>query len=227
MSQPKEFIIVAIDGGAASGKSSTARALSERFRLMHADTGSYYRFLTHELLAQGVTPEHPPSLSKALGELPLATRVEGRNARMEIGGRTPGPEIRGEAVNANVSKFAAVPAVRSFLLDYQRGQADVARSHGFNGLVMEGRDIGTVIFPDATFRFFLRADPEERARRRAREGQQDQIHERDRIDSSRATAPLAVPAGAIEIDSTFLSLEQVVGRMSAVIEEGFARGAGA
>jgi len=222
-----EFIIVAIDGGAASGKSSTARALSERFRLMHADTGSYYRFLTHELLARGVTPDDLPSLAKALEELPLATRVEGRNARMEIEGRVPGPEIRSEAVNANVSKFAAIPAVRAFLLDYQRGQADVARSQGFTGLVMEGRDIGTVIFPDATFRFFLRADPEERARRRAQEGQHDQIHERDRIDSSRATAPLAVPEGAIEIDSTFLTLEQVVSRMSTVIEDGSARGAGA
>ena len=218
MTPPSEFIIVAIDGGAAAGKSSTARALSERFALMHADTGSYYRFLTHELLERGMAADNPESVTRALENLPLATRVEGRNARMEIAGRTPGPELRSEAVNANVSKFAALPAVRTFLLDYQRGQAEVARSHGFAGLVMEGRDIGSVIFPDATFRFFLRADPEERARRREREGQQDPIHERDRIDSSRATAPLTFREGAIEIDSTFLTLEQVVARMSSVIE---------
>jgi cytidylate kinase len=192
--------------------------LSERFKLMHADTGSYYRFLTHELLQRGVSADNPDSVAGALENLPLATRVEGRNARMEIGGKMPGPEIRSEAVNANVSKFAALPAVRTFLLDYQRGQAGVARAHGFAGLVMEGRDIGSVIFPDATFRFFLRADPEERARRRAREGQQDQIHERDRIDSSRATAPLTFREGAIEIDSTFLTLEQVVARMSTIVE---------
>lgn len=220
MSEPKEFFIVAIDGGAAAGKSSTARALSERFGLMHADTGSYYRFLTHELLERGVSAENPDSVARALENLPLATRVEGRNARMEIAGRTPGPELRSEAVNANVSKFAALPAVRAFLLDYQRGQAGVARGHGFSGLVMEGRDIGSVIFPDAMFRFFLRADPEERARRRAREGQQDQIQERDRIDSTRATAPLTFREGAVEIDSTFLTLEQVVARMSSVIEGG-------
>ena len=218
MTQHGSFIIVAIDGGAASGKSSTARALSERFKLMHADTGSYYRFLAHELLQRGIAPDKLDDVTRGLADLPLATRVEGRNARMEIAGRTPGPEIRSEAVNANVSKFAAIPAVRAFLLDYQRGQAGVARSHGFNGLVMEGRDIGSVIFPDATFRFFLRADPEERARRREKEGLRDQIHERDRMDSSRKNAPLSIPEGAIEIDSTFMTLEQVVSKMSAIIE---------
>lgn len=227
MTQPADFIIVAIDGGAAAGKSSTARALSERYRLMHADTGSYYRFLTHELLERGVSPDNPDEVARALENLPLATRVEGRNARIEIGGRTPGVELRSEAVNANVSKFAAIPAVRNYLLDYQRGQADVARSHGFAGLVMEGRDIGSVIFPDATFRFFLRADPEERERRRAREGQHDHIRERDRIDSSRAAAPLTFREGAVEIDSTFLTLEQVVSRMGSVIDGGAARRAGA
>jgi cytidylate kinase len=227
MTQSSDFIIVAIDGGAAAGKSSTARALSERFQLMHADTGSYYRFLTHELLARGVSADDPEPVSRALEHLPLATRVEGRNARMEIAGRTPGPELRSEAVNTNVSKFAALPAVRNFLLDYQRGQAAVARSHGFAGLVMEGRDIGSVIFPDATFRFFLKADPAERERRRAREGHQDQIRERDRIDSSRKASPLTFREGAIEIDSTFLTLDQVVAQMSSVIEGGATRKPGA
>jgi cytidylate kinase len=220
-------MIVAIDGGAAAGKSSTARALSERYRLMHADTGSYYRFLTHELLERGVSPDNPDSVTAALKELPLSTRVEGRNARIEIGGHTPGVELRSESVNANVSKFAAIPAVRNFLLDYQRGQAEVARSHGFAGLVMEGRDIGSVIFPDATFRFFLKADPEERERRRAREGHQDQIRERDRIDSSRKASPLTFREGAVEIDSTFLTLEQVVSKMGSVIEGDAVRNTGA
>src|SRR5690606_18041982 len=116
-----------------------------------------------------------------------------------------------------VSHFAALPAIRQALLAYQRGQADVARSHGFTGLVMEGRDIGSVIFPDADFRFFLHADPEERARRRAREGQQDSIAERDRLDSSRKTAPLACPPGAIDIDSTHLTLPEVVERLATII----------
>ena len=107
--------------------------------------------------------------------------------------------------------------MRTALLAYQRGQADVARQHHFRGLVMEGRDIGSVIFPAADFRFFLHADPVERARRRENEGRKDSITERDRIDSSRKTSPLISPPGAIEIDSTILTLDQVVEKMAALI----------
>jgi len=164
---PPPFIIVAIDGGAASGKSSSARTLSERFHLLHVDTGSFYRAVTAELLRRGVSAADPAGVGAALADLRLGTRVEGRSARMEIGGRVAGEEIRSREVNENVSHFAALPAVREALLAYQRGQVDVARAGGFRGLVMEGRDIGSVIFPAADFRFFLHADPEERARRRA------------------------------------------------------------
>ena len=212
------FLIVAIDGGAASGKSSTSRALSERFRLMHVDTGSFYRAVTAELVRRGLRADDPAGVESALPSLTFGTRLEGRRAQMEIGGRVvPDAEIRTPAVNAAVSHFSAIPAVRTALLAYQRNQADVARAHGFAGLVMEGRDIGSVIFPSADFRFFLHADPTERARRRASEGQQDSITERDRLDSSRKTAPLTCPAGAIDIDSTFLTLEQVVDRVSALL----------
>jgi len=107
--------------------------------------------------------------------------------------------------------------VRTALLAYQRGQAGVSAQHGFRGLVMEGRDIGSVIFPNADFRFFLHAHADERARRRANEGQQDSITERDRLDSSRKTAPLACPQGAISIDTTHLTLPQVVEAMAVII----------
>jgi cytidylate kinase len=222
MSRP--FIIVAIDGGAASGKSSSARALSERFHLLHADTGSYFRAVTAEMLRRGISPADPAQVSRALDQLELGTRVEGRSARLEIGGRPAGDEIRSPEVNAAVSHFAAIPALRQKLADYERGQAQVAKAHEFRGLVMEGRDIGTIIFPDATFRFFLHADPDERARRRAREGQHDAIAERDRLDSSRPTAPLACPAGAISIDSTHRTLAEVVEAMAAAIEGRARRG---
>ncbi len=215
---PSPFLIVAIDGGAASGKSSTSRALSERFDFLHADTGSYYRAVTAELLRRGVATGSVDAVRAALGTLALSTRVEGRSARMEIGGRiVPEAEIRSPAVNAAVSHFAAIPEVRAALLAYQRGQAEVARERGFRGLVMEGRDIGSVIFPDADFRFFLHADPEERARRRAREGQTDSIAERDRLDTSRKTAPLTCPPGAIDIDSTFMTLDEVVNRITGML----------
>ena len=220
---PTPFLIIAVDGGAASGKSSTARALSEQFHLLHVDTGSFYRAITWKLLEAGVRPADDNDVRAALTHLPLDTRVEGRRAIMMIGGWTAGDEIRSATVNEHVSQFAAIPVVRKHLLDYQRGQVEVARRGGFHGLVMEGRDIGSVIFPEADLRFFLSADPAARARRRAAEGHDDQIHERDKLDLQRKTAPLVCPAGAIAIDSTHLTLEQVVARMAARVRERLAR----
>ena len=211
------FIIVAIDGGAASGKSSSSRILADRFNLLHVDTGSFYRHITAELLRRGVAAPDLPALPAALAALQFTTRLDGRSAQLLIDREPAGPEIRSQSVNEHVSHYAALPEVRHKLLGYQRGQVEVARAHGFRGLVMEGRDIGSVIFPAADFRFFLHADPAERAKRRALEGQQDSIVERDRLDSSRKASPLTVPVGAIDIDSTHLTLDQVVEKMAALI----------
>ena len=213
-----KFLIVAIDGGAASGKSSTSRALGERFDFLHVDTGSYYRAITAELLRRGLRIDQIDAVKTALPAIVLGTRIDGRTARMQIGGRVvPESEIRGTEVTAAVSHFAAIPEVRTALLAYQRGQADVAQAHGFRGMVMEGRDIGSVIFPNADLRFFLHADPVARARRRELEGRADAVAERDRLDATRKTAPLKIPEGATDIDSTFLSLDQVVEKISAAI----------
>jgi len=211
------FLIIAIDGGAASGKSSSSRILADRFNLLHVDTGSFYRHITAELLRRGVAATDLSALPAALAALQFTTRLDGRSAQLLIGGEPAGPEIRSQSVNEHVSHYAALPEVRHKLLGYQRGQVEVAQQHGFRGLVMEGRDIGSVIFPQADCRFFLHADPAERARRRAKEGQQDSIVERDRLDSSRKASPLTVPVGAIDIDSTHLTLDQVVEKMSALI----------
>ena len=209
------FLIVAIDGGAASGKSSSSRIISERFNLLHVDTGSFYRALTAGLLRAGAAPTDLATVQTALSALQLGTALNGRSAQMKIAGQPiADADIRTPAVNAAVSHFAAIPELRAALLAYQRGQADVARAHGFRGLVMEGRDIGSVIFPHA--------DPVERARRRANEGQQDSIVERDRLDSSRKTAPLSCPVGATSIDTTHIGLEQVVALMAATIAQRFA-----
>jgi cytidylate kinase len=214
---PFPFIIIAIDGGAASGKSSSSKILADRFNLLHVDTGSFYRHITYELLRRGVPATGLPALHAALAGLTFTTRLKGRTAEMLIDGQPAGSEIRGQNVNEHVSHYAAIPEVRHALLGYQRGLVDVARAHAFRGLVMEGRDIGSVIFPDAEFRFFLHADPAERAKRRALEGQTDSISERDRIDSSRKASPLTCPVGAIDIDSTLLSLDQVVEKMAGLI----------
>lgn len=217
------FIIVAIDGGAASGKSSTARSLSERFNLLHSDTGSYYRAVTAEMLRCGASADDLHSVKEALDEMRLGTRIEGRSARIEISGRLPGEEIRSKEVNDAVSHFAAIPELRAALLSYQRGQADAARKGNFAGLVMEGRDIGSVIFPDADFRFFLHADLAERERRRLKQGQVDQVTERDRLDMSRKTAPLSQSAGAISIDTTTMTIAEVADAMASVIAPRLAR----
>jgi cytidylate kinase len=213
-----QFIIVAIDGGAASGKSSSSRTLSEHFNLLHVDTGSFYRALTAEFRRRQVVPQDLPAIQAVIAHWHLGTRVHGRSAQMEIDGRiVPAAEIRSRDVNDHVSHFSAIPEVRTALLAYQRGQVRVAQELGLRGLVMEGRDIGSVIFPDATFRFFLHADPLERARRRAQEGGDDSIAERDRLDSSRKTAPLACPPGAVAIDTTHLTLADVVATMAGPI----------
>ena len=152
------FIIVAIDGGAASGKSSTSRALSERFHLLHVDTGSFYRAVTAELIRLGLRAGDLPAVRAAVRGLKFGTRLHGRSAQMEIAGRViDSEEIRSPGVNAEVAHFAASPEVRAALLDYQRGQTQTGRTHGFRGLVMEGRDIGSKIFPDADFRVILRS----------------------------------------------------------------------
>jgi len=164
------FLIVAIDGGAASGKSSSARLLADRFDLLHVDTGSFYRHITAELLRRGVPSSDLKALETALAAMQFSTQIEGRSARLLIDAQPAGDEIRSEQVNSHVSHYAAIPEVRHKLLSYQRGLADVARQHRLRGLVMEGRDIGSVIFPDAGCRFFLHADPLERAKRRAAEG---------------------------------------------------------
>lgn len=216
------FLIVAIDGGAASGKSSTAHALADQFNFLHADTGSYYRALTAELLHRGVRATDAAAVRAELAELRLGTQVVGRNARIKLhDDTTREAEIRSEAVNAAVSHYAALPDVRAVLLPYQRGLAEVARKHAFRGLVMEGRDIGSVVFPKADLRFFLSADPAERARRREREGHPDAVAERDRLDSSRAAAPLVCPPGAVAVDTTHLPLMGVVAQLAQHINARF------
>lgn len=212
------FIIIALDGGAAVGKSSTARGLAERFGLMHVDTGAHYRTLCYALHQVGADPGQPRLIAKQLVELQLDTRLDGRSAKLSINGIVPNDaEIRSTKVNEDVSKFAALSVVRDYLFEYQRGQVELARKHGYNGLIMEGRDIGSVIFPDADYRIFLHADEATCAARRAKEGQTDAIGARDEMDKSRKTAPLVCPKGAIQIDTAPLTLNEVVEKIGSLI----------
>ncbi|MGJ8652022.1 MAG: (d)CMP kinase [Opitutaceae bacterium] len=218
MSELSEFKIVAVDGGAATGKSSTSRGLSERLNLMHVDTGAHYRTLTYALIRAGASVEEPATIPELLETLDLSTQIDGRSARLGINSVVPADaELRSAEVNAQVSKFAAIEIVREKLFNYQRSLADLARERNYAGLIMEGRDIGSVIFPDADHRFFLHADEATRAARRANEGQTDSIAARDKMDTTRKAAPLVCPEGATQVDTGPLTLEEVICKIADLI----------
>lgn len=217
MSQTR-FIIVAIDGGAASGKSSTARGIAEKFHYLHADTGSHYRAVTLACLQNSIPAEEGDHLASFLRQLQLTLHIEGRSAHIVVNGVRPGQEaLRSQSVNSHVSPFAALPSIRRAVYDFQRSHAALARARGFDGLVMEGRDIGSVIFPEADVKIHLEAPTETRASRRASEGLADSIALRDKIDSTRATAPLSYAEGACVIDSGRHTLQEVIDIVSALI----------
>lgn len=207
----KPFLVIAIDGGAASGKSTTAISIAEKLQLLHVDTGFHYRVITFYLLQHGVDLTSEQAVEKAMEGLALGTEIQGQTAYLTMNGKQYAlQEVRSEAVNNAVSIVAAIPYVRKFLLEYQRSQIKVAREKGFKGLVMEGRDIGSVVLPDADLRVFLYADVETRMRRRAHQGESDAIEHRDKIDSTRKAAPLVQVPGAIMIDTTDTPKEVVV-----------------
>ncbi|MBN2068274.1 MAG: (d)CMP kinase [Opitutales bacterium] len=209
MCQTTAFKIVSVDGGAASGKSSTSRGVAAQLNLMHVDTGSHYRAVTLACIEAGLAPEAP--LQAFLDSLELGTQTIGNSARICLNGAlVEDSRLRTDAVNAAVSHFAALPQVREKVKQFQRAQAALARKESFAGLIMEGRDIGSVIFPDADLKLYLQADEATRAARRKEEGQNDAISKRDELDKARKTAPLTIPEGAIVINTGKHSLEEVI-----------------
>jgi cytidylate kinase len=185
---------------------------------MHVDTGSHYRTLTYALLSSGEDAEQGETISKILEELKLSTQIDGRNARLGINDVVPvDSDLRSPEVNAQVSRFAAIPEVRKKLFAYQRSLADLAREQKYAGLIMEGRDIGSIIFPEAAYRFFLEADEATRAARRAKEGQTDSIAARDKMDRTRQAAPLVCPKGATQINTAHHTLEEVIEKITHLI----------
>ncbi|MBN1403371.1 MAG: (d)CMP kinase [Opitutales bacterium] len=222
ISKQPSFTTIAIDGGAATGKSSTARGLAARLCYLHVDTGSHYRALTLLCQRHGFAPDDVEGIQNLLANNPLGTEVDlaACDAKITVDGSVPADsDLRSDAVNASVSKYAAQPAVREALKEYQRGQKAVAIAKGFGGLVMEGRDIGSVIFPDAELKIFLEADEATRAARRAKDGQTDAIAERDRMDSTRKTAPLTCPKGAVRVDNSRMSLAEVIEHIAAMVKQ--------
>src|ERR1051325_1910239 len=208
----KTHVVVAIDGPGASGKSSTARALAKALGFLYVDTGAMYRTLAWHCLRKKVSLDNPRAIASACQRWKTALENVGGQVRLLVDGNDPGDEIRAQEVGAAASKVAVVPAVRRWM---RRTQRDCRR---FGNLVMEGRDIGTNVFPETDFKFFLDAPLEERARRRAGEGVSENLRERDHRDSQRAAAPLMVPLGAKVIDNTGLTVEQTAALIVAEVK---------
>lgn len=220
-----EGILVAIDGPAGSGKSSVARMTAGRLGVVNLNTGATYRAVALFSIREGVSSEDGASLAD------IARRVELDGETVSVdGAEVPEPELRTPEVSAAASKVSSHPELREVLVEVQRRAAKRARKRG--GAVVEGRDIGTVVLPDADVKVFLSASAEERARRRATQTNREDeleritraIRQRDKQDTERAASPLKPAEDAVVIDTTSMSLEEVVASVLALAERP-ARGA--
>lgn len=213
-------MIIAIDGPAGSGKSSTAREVARRLGFRHLDSGAFYRTLTLAAIRAGIPPAEWPALGSArFDAFDLTARPAGNGFELRLGGEPVSESIRADDVNAGVSRMARIPAVRDWVYDKLRG---VAR---LGSLVTDGRDMGTVVFPEADLKVYLTADLQTRARRRlAERGETDpapdlleaemaRLSERDERDSGREVAPLRQAEDAVAIDTSGLTFDQQVSRI--------------
>ncbi len=196
--------VIAIDGPAASGKSSAARVLSQKLGAVLVNSGAMYRGITWAALEAGVDLADPDAVTKWAGDLVISCGQRDGQSTMLIGGVDPEPFIREQRVNEAVSAVSAVPAVRTLLVEKFRSY------QGVGNVIMEGRDIGSVVFPNTPYKFYVDANEEVRNARRKAQGEVDSIAKRDQQDSTRKTAPLMIPEGATVVDSSHLSLEEVV-----------------
>ena len=198
--------VIAIDGPAASGKSSVGRGVAAKFGFLFVSSGHFYRAFAWGALRDAISPDQAPAWITGRR---LEVRRHDAGVSLILDGEDATPHLSEAATAAMVSPLAAVSAVRDAVNARLR---TLASEHD---LVMEGRDIGSVVFPETPWKFYLDASPEERERRRAKEGVSDKVAERDRLDSTRKTAPLTIPAGAQVIDTTHLDLEGVIGEVLA------------
>jgi cytidylate kinase len=214
-------LLIAIDGPSGAGKGTLARAVADRLRYRHIDTGAMYRAVAWKAIRDGIALDD----EVAVAALAAAADFEQDRARITIDGHDVTRAIRTSDMDKAAARVARLPRVREVLVTRQR---DLGRD---GGVVMEGRDIGTVVFPGADVKVYLDASPEERARRRAGDaahtGGKDgtvaavatDLEERDRTDSTRAVAPLAMAADAVYVDTTALSVDEVVERVMGLVRE--------
>jgi len=200
-------LVIAIDGPAASGKSSVARALARRLGFVYVNTGAMYRAITWLAVSKGVPTADAGRVHQLLHFTDIQCGIADGESTILLDGIDPTPHLVSDEVNANVSAIATIPEVRRVLVEKQRAFADG------HDIVMEGRDIGSAVFPETPYKFYIDASPEVRARRRAGQGLTDSVAARDKVDSTRRTSPLIIAEDAHVIDSSNLTIDGVAGEV--------------
>lgn len=206
---------IAIDGPSASGKSTVSKGVAAELGFIYVDSGALYRGITWQVLRKGVDTTDADAVVECMHNTDWDFFVQDGASTFSIDGELPVQELREKAVREQVAHVAVIPEIRKFVVE------SLQSLENFGSLVMEGRDIGTKVFPDSPYKFYLDADPEERAMRRYRElvaaGESEKAEEvmeslkkRDQIDSTRKTDPLTVAPGAQVINSTSMTLEEVI-----------------
>jgi CMP/dCMP kinase len=215
---PSPGPVIAVDGTSGSGKSSTCRGVAERLGLRYLDTGAMFRAMTWWMLRHDIDVHDAAAVAARAAEPAIVSGTDPLDPTITVDGTDVAAAIRADDVNAAVSPVSAVPEVRARLLELQRAVI------GAGGIVVEGRDIGSVVAPDADVKVYLTADPVARAARRAAEeggadltATQESLLNRDRIDSGRATAPLVMAEGAVHIDTTPYTLDEVIDRVVGLV----------
>jgi cytidylate kinase len=207
------YRLIAIDGPAASGKSSVARSLSQRLDFAYVNSGAIYRAITWHILQKGIEPRDAHRVIEAAESAKIVCRLQNNESVIFIDNVDPTDHLRSERVNESVPHVSRVARVREIAVQIMR---DCARNHD---VVMEGRDIGSVVFPHTPHKFYLDASTEVRLRRRAAEGQGDEIKMRDHADSSRPVSPLVIAEDAHVIDTSHLTIEGVVNQIITRLEQ--------
>ena len=220
---PSSSIVIAVDGTSGSGKSSTSRGVAAELGLRYLDTGAMFRAMTWWMLSHGVDVHDAAAVAAVVDQPRIDSGTDPLGPTITLDGADVATEIRSDAVNASVSPVSAVPEVRARLLELQRAVIEQALAGA--GIVVEGRDIGSVVWPQADLKLYVTADPAARATRRAlEEGGSDaaavqaSLEARDKIDSGRATAPLVAADGAVHLDTTPYTLAEVIAQVVALVE---------
>ncbi len=206
------YRVVAIDGPAASGKSSVARQLARRLGFAYVNSGAIYRAITWHILQKGIDPGDSDLIAQTIESVNIACDLENNDSRVSIDNIDLTDRLHDDRVNENVPRVSSILRVREIVV---RKMRNYARSQD---LVVEGRDIGSVVFPDTPYKFYVDASPEVRLQRRLAQGQRDEIAARDRADSSRLASPLIVADDALVIDTSHLTIEEVVGKIIAQLK---------